>query len=70
MSRAARRLRDEALMRLYFMPDGNEMVQRRARVPKGSIVEAWADRAGGGTFWVGEDSKAPARRGRRARRWR
>src|SRR2546428_13977458 len=43
--------------RLYFMPDGDEMVRRRARVPKGSVVEAWADRRGGGAFWVGEESK-------------
>jgi len=45
--------------RLYFVHDGNEMVRRRATVPKGSVVEAWSDMAvGGGTFWVGEDSKA------------
>jgi len=43
--------------RLYFMPEGDEMVRRRARVPKGSVVEAWADRGGGGAFWVGEDSR-------------
>lgn len=43
--------------RLYFMPDGDEMVRRRARVPKGSVVEAWADRAGGSAFWVGDDSR-------------
>src|SRR5216110_2405063 len=43
--------------RLYFMADGDEMVRRRARVPKGSVVEAWADQRGGGAFWVGEDSK-------------
>ena len=43
--------------RLYFMPEGDEMVRRRARVPKGSVVEAWADRRGGGAFWVGEDSR-------------
>ncbi|HET7343654.1 MAG TPA: hypothetical protein VFL90_19480 [Methylomirabilota bacterium] len=44
--------------RLYFMTDGNEMVRRRARVPKGSIVEAWPDMVvRGGSFWVGEDSK-------------
>src|SRR5215470_2749105 len=43
--------------RLYFMPDGDEMVRRRARVPKGSVVEAWADRAGGSSFWVGDDSR-------------
>lgn len=33
------------------------MVRRRALVPKGSVVEAWADLIGGGTFWVGEESK-------------
>ncbi|HEV8586196.1 MAG TPA: hypothetical protein VGT02_14620 [Methylomirabilota bacterium] len=43
--------------RLWFMPDGNEMVRRRARVPKGSVVEAWADRGGGGAFWVGDESR-------------
>jgi hypothetical protein len=45
--------------RLYFLHDGQEMVRRRARVPGGSVVEAWPDaRIGGGTFWVGEESKA------------
>ena len=45
------------MSRLYFMAGGDEMVRRRALVPKGSIVEAWADVVGGGTFWVGEESK-------------
>jgi hypothetical protein len=45
--------------RLHFLLDGSEMVRRRARVPRGRIVEAWADvEVGGGAFWVGEDSKA------------
>jgi hypothetical protein len=45
--------------RLYFLLDGSEMVRRRARVPRSCIVEAWADvEVGGGSFWVGEDSKA------------
>jgi hypothetical protein len=45
--------------RLFFVDDGSDMVRRRARVPKGSVVEAWPDLAvGGGTFWVGEASKA------------
>ena len=45
--------------RLFFVHDGNEMVRRRAQVPRGSVVEAWPDLAvGGGTFWVGEDGKA------------
>src|SRR2546426_7997574 len=43
--------------RLYFMADGDEMVRRRARIPKGSVVEAWADRRGGSAFWVGEESR-------------
>ena len=42
---------------LYFMAGGEEMVRRRALVPKGSVVEAWADLVGGGTYWVGEESK-------------
>jgi hypothetical protein len=47
------------MSRLYFVHDGDEMVRRRSLVPKGCVVEAWADMAvGGGTFWVGEDSKA------------
>ena len=46
------------MSRLYFMVDGKEMVRRRALVPKGSIVEEWADaEVGGATFWVGEDSR-------------
>ena len=45
------------MSRLYFMAGGDEMVRRRALVPKGSVVEAWADLVGGGTFWVGEESK-------------
>lgn len=43
---------------LYFMTDGEEMLRRRARVPKGSVVEAWPDLVGGGAYWVGEESKA------------
>jgi hypothetical protein len=45
------------MSRLYFMAGGDEMVRRRALVPKGAVVEAWADLVGGGTFWVGEESK-------------
>jgi hypothetical protein len=46
------------MSRLYLMGDADEMVRRRSRVPKGSVVEAWADIAGGGMYWVGEDSRA------------
>ena len=45
------------MSRLYFMAGGDEMVRRRSLVPRGSVVEAWADVMGGGTFWVGEESK-------------
>jgi hypothetical protein len=45
------------MSRLYFMAGGDEMVRRRSMVPRGSVVEAWADLVGGGTFWVGEESK-------------
>jgi hypothetical protein len=44
---------------VFFLHDGAEMVRRRAQVPRGAVVEAWADVAvGGGTFWVGEESKS------------
>lgn len=46
------------MSRLYFMTDADEMLRRRARVPPGSVVEAWPDLVGGGTYWVGEESKA------------
>ena len=45
------------MSRLYYMDDADEMVRRRSKVPKGSVVEAWADIAGGGMYWVGEESK-------------
>ncbi len=46
------------MSRLYYMADADEMVRRRSKVRKGSVVEAWADIAGGGMYWVGEESKA------------
>jgi hypothetical protein len=47
------------MARLYFVLDGDEMVRRRAKVPRGSVVEAWPDMAvGAGAFWVGDESKA------------
>lgn len=46
------------MSRLYFLAGGEEMVRRRARVPRGGVVEAWADLIGGGAFWVGEQSKS------------
>ena len=35
------------------------MVRRRALLPKGAVIEAWPDlHIGGGSFWIGEESKA------------
>jgi len=46
------------MSRLYFLLDGGEMLKRRRQVPPGSVVEAWPDMlVGGGSFWVGEESK-------------
>jgi hypothetical protein len=43
--------------RLYLIASGDEIVRRRAKIPKGTVVEAWPDAKGVG-FWVGADSKA------------
>ncbi|HEU5319548.1 MAG TPA: hypothetical protein VFX28_02010, partial [Methylomirabilota bacterium] len=44
--------------RLYFLTDGKEMLRRRGLVPRDAVVEAWPDLVvGGGTYWVGEESK-------------
>ena len=40
------------------MTDGREMVRRRGLLPPGAVIEAWPDlHVGGGSFWIGEDSK-------------
>jgi len=43
--------------RLYLIASGDEIVRRRAKTPKGTVVEAWPDAKGVG-FWVGAESKA------------
>lgn len=43
--------------RLYLIASGDEIVRRRAKSPKGTVVEAWPDAKGVG-FWVGAESKA------------
>jgi hypothetical protein len=43
--------------RLYLIASGDEIVRRRAKIPKGAVVEAWPDVKGVG-FWVGAESKA------------
>lgn len=43
--------------RLYLVGDGAEIVRRRALVPRGHTVEAWADLVIDGGFWLGDQSK-------------
>ncbi|MGH7332302.1 MAG: hypothetical protein ACREKS_06030 [Candidatus Rokuibacteriota bacterium] len=42
--------------RLYLIASSDEIVRRRAKTPKGTVVEAWPDVKGVG-FWVGAESK-------------
>jgi hypothetical protein len=42
---------------LYLVEGKDEVLRRRARVPAGQVVEAWADHQRPGAFWVGEESK-------------
>ena len=44
-------------MSLYLVEGKDEVVRRRARVPTGHVVEAWADQQQPGAFWLGEESK-------------
>ena len=44
-------------MSLYLVEGKDEVLRRRALVPKGQVVEAWADHQHPGAFWLGEDSK-------------
>ena len=44
-------------MSLYLVENRDEVLRRRALVPAGHVVEAWADHARAGAFWVGEESK-------------
>ena len=44
-------------MSLYLVEGKDEVLRRRALVPKGQVVEAWADHQLAGAFWVGEESK-------------
>jgi hypothetical protein len=42
---------------LYLVEGKDEVVRRRALVPRGQVVEVWADHQHGGAFWIGEESK-------------
>ena len=44
-------------MSLYLVEGKDEVLRRRALVPAGRVVEAWADHQIAGAFWVGEESK-------------
>jgi hypothetical protein len=42
---------------LYLVEGKDEVLRRRALVPAGHVVEAWADHRVAGAFWLGEESK-------------
>ena len=44
-------------MSLYLVEGKDEVLRRRALVPTGQVVEAWADHGHPGAFWLGEESK-------------
>jgi len=44
--------------RLYLTTDKDEIARRRGLIPKGLVVEAWADLVEPGAVWLGEESKA------------
>ena len=44
-------------MSLYLVEGKDEVLRRRALVPRGQVAEVWADQHAAGAFWIGEDSK-------------
>jgi hypothetical protein len=42
---------------LYLVAAGEEITRRRARLPAGSVIEAWADLYAPGSFWLSGESK-------------
>jgi len=42
---------------LYLVEGKDEVLRRRALVPRGQVAEVWADHENGGAFWLGEESK-------------
>jgi hypothetical protein len=44
--------------RLYLVAAGEEIARRRARLPAGSVIEAWGDLYAPGRFWMGAESKS------------
>lgn len=45
------------MSRLYLTTEKAELARRRALIPKGQVVEAWADHHDGGALWIGEETK-------------
>ena len=43
---------------LHLLADGEEIARRRARAPKGRVIEAWPDLHVTGLYWLGDESKA------------
>jgi len=43
--------------RLYLTTEKDEIARRRALVPKGRVVEAWADHHDGSACWIGDETK-------------
>ena len=46
------------MSRLYLTTEKDEIARRRGLVPKGEVVEAWADLVEPGALWLGDASKA------------
>ncbi len=46
------------MSRLYLTTARDEVARRRARAPKGRVVEAWPDQRNGSALWIGEETKA------------
>jgi hypothetical protein len=44
--------------RLYLTTEKDEIARRRGLIPKGQVVEAWADLVEPAAVWLGEESKA------------
>jgi hypothetical protein len=43
---------------MYLTTAKDEIVRRRALVPKGRIVEAWPDQGDPNAFWIGDETRA------------
>ena len=44
-------------MHIHLIADATEIARRRRLLPTGTLVEAWADLAEPGLFWIGEGAR-------------